>query len=257
MTAAPRDLQASFRGRLGSFDLDADFAMPLEGVTGLMGPSGSGKTTLLRGIAGLERLEGRLTVAGAVWQDQGVFLPTHKRPIGYVFQEASLLTHLSVRANLAYGLRRTRDPHVVETGEVVDLLGLEPLLHRSTARLSGGERQRVAIGRALLSQPRLLMMDEPLSGLDADSKAEILPYIERLTRSLAIPVLYVSHDAAEIGRLTRRVAIMQAGRITGTADPAATLEAAERQVLAMDEAVRTRLAVAAVMAGLSPNPPPG
>jgi molybdate transport system ATP-binding protein len=167
-----------------------------------------------------------------------------------VFQEASLLAHLSVRANLLYGRRRARTPQTLGTEEVVELLGLGPLLHRSTARLSGGERQRVAIGRALLSQPRLLMMDEPLSGLDADSKAEILPYIERLTRSLSIPVLYVSHDPREIGRLTRRVAIMQNGRIAGTADPAAALDEAERRVLAMDDAERMRLAVAAVMAGL-------
>jgi molybdate transport system ATP-binding protein len=257
VTGAQARLEAVFRGRLGGFVLDADFAMPLDGVTGLMGPSGSGKTTLLRCIAGLQRLEGRLSVAGAVWQDGALFEPAHRRPVGYVFQEASLLPHLSVRANLLYGRRRARRMHAIEVDDVVDLLGLEPLLHRSTTKLSGGERQRVAIGRALLSQPRLLMMDEPLSGLDADSKAEILPYIERLTRSVSLPVLYVSHDAGEIGRLTRRVAIMQRGRITGTADPAEALMSAQRRVLAMDEAERSRLAVAAVMAGLGPNPPPG
>jgi molybdate transport system ATP-binding protein len=193
-------------------------------------------------------------VGGEIWQDTRRFLAPHRRPIGYVFQEASLLAHLSVDANLSYGQRRTRAAHVIEMAEVVDLLGLDPLLHRSTAKLSGGERQRVAIGRALLSQPRLLMMDEPLSGLDAEAKAEILPYIERLTRSLSIPVLYVSHDAAEIGRLTRRVAIMDAGRVTGIADSAAAMAAAESRVAAMDEAERNLLAVAALLAGLSPPP---
>ncbi|HTK34327.1 MAG TPA: molybdenum ABC transporter ATP-binding protein [Caulobacteraceae bacterium] len=252
MSEARGDLFAAFDGGLGDFRLDATFTMPLVGVTGLMGPSGSGKTSLLRCIAGLERLPGRLVVGDAVWQDEASFLPAHRRPIGYVFQEASLLAHLSVRANLLYGRRRARTPQTLGTEEVVELLGLAPLLHRSTARLSGGERQRVAIGRALLSQPRLLMMDEPLSGLDADSKAEILPYIERLTRSLSIPVLYVSHDPREIGRLTRRVAIMQDGRVVGTDDPAAALDEAERLVLAMDDGERTRLAVAAVTAGLGP-----
>ena len=250
MSAGPLQLDAAFQGRLGSFALDAAFTMPLEGVTGLMGPSGSGKTTLLRCSAGLERLRGRLSVGEAVWQDEAVFLPTWRRPIGYVFQEASLLPHLSVRANLLYGCHRARGVQTIGTEEVVDLLGLAPLLSRSTAKLSGGERQRVAIGRALLSQPRLLMMDEPLSGLDPEAKAEILPYIERLTRSLSLPVLYVSHDAAELRRLTRRVLVMQDGRITGTADPAAALEDAARRVLAMDEATRIRLAVAALMAGL-------
>jgi molybdate transport system ATP-binding protein len=252
VSEARGDLFAAFDGGLGDFRLDATFTMPLVGVTGLMGPSGSGKTSLLRCIAGLERLPGRLVVGDAVWQDEASFLPAHRRPIGYVFQEASLLAHLSVRANLLYGRRRARTPQTLGTEEVVELLGLAPLLHRSTARLSGGERQRVAIGRALLSQPRLLMMDEPLSGLDADSKAEILPYIERLTRSLSIPVLYVSHDPREIGRLTRRVAIMQDGRVVGTDDPAAALDEAERLVLAMDDGERTRLAVAAVTAGLGP-----
>ena len=251
MSPAAAGLEAAFHGRRGDFALDAAFAMPLSGVTGLMGPSGSGKTTLLRCIAGLERMHGRLTVDGAVWQDETVFLPPHRRPIGYVFQEASLLPHLSVRANLMYGRRRARDVHTIEMDEVVELLGLAALLPRATTKLSGGERQRVAIGRALLSQPRLLMRDEPLSGLDADSKAEILPYIERLTRQVALPVLYVSHDPIEIGRLTGRVTLMRAGRIAGTADPAAVLDAAEQQVMAMDEAQRTRLAVAAVMAGLS------
>ena len=251
MSAAGEQLRARVRGRLGDFTLDAEFAMPLSGVTGLMGPSGSGKTSLLRCIAGLERLEGRISVGEAVWQDGAAFTPPHRRPIGYVFQEASLLPHLSVRANLLYGLRRASGPTVIGEDEVVALLGLEPLLRRAPARLSGGERQRVAIGRALLSQPRLLMMDEPLSGLDAEAKAEILPYIVRLTRALSLPVLYVSHDAVEVARLTLRVALMQGGRIVTAAHPAEALADAERRVEAMDEAERTRLAVAALMTGLS------
>jgi molybdate transport system ATP-binding protein len=248
----PGALVAAFRGRLGDFVLDAELAVPLSGVTGLMGPSGSGKTSLLRCIAGLARLEGRLLVAGEVWQDAATFRPAHRRAVGYVFQEASLLSHLSVRGNLDYGRRRAKGPAVASFDEVVELLGLGALLDRSTEKLSGGERQRVAIGRALLAQPRLLMMDEPLSGLDAEAKAEILPYVERLTAAVALPVLYVSHEPAEVARLARRVILMEAGRIVGAVDPAQAQTEAERRVAAMSETERARLAVAALLAGLKP-----
>jgi molybdate transport system ATP-binding protein len=235
-----------FAGAVGAFRLDAAFAFEAAGITALSGPSGSGKTTLLRCIAGLTRLDGRLAVGGEVWQDGRTFLPPHRRPVGVVFQEASLLAHLSVRGNLDYGAKRTAARAEVGFDDAVDLLGLAPLLGRGVANLSGGERQRVALGRALLSQPKLLLMDEPLSSLDAGSKAEILPYLERLHRSLAIPALYVSHDAVEIARLADRVLYMEGGRIVAGERVAATLEG-------LDAAARDRLALAALRAGLAPS----
>ena len=248
-------IAAKFTGELGAFALDAEFAMPGRGVTALIGPSGSGKTTVLRCIAGLERLPGRLVVAGEVWRDERMFVPPHRRAVGYVFQEASLLPHLSVRANLEFGLKRVKAAPRTSFDEVVDSLGLAPLLTRSPAKLSGGERQRVAIGRALLTQPRLLLMDEPLAGLDAAAKAEILPYLERLHDSLAMPVLYVSHDPGEVSRLADRVLVMRAGRIEPPATALALTEAAQ-QVRDMDRAQLERLALAALMAGVEPSPTP-
>ena len=242
-------ITARFAGELGAFALDAEFAMPGRGVTALIGPSGSGKTTVLRCIAGLERLPGRLVVAGEVWRDETVLLPPHRRAVGYVFQEASLLPHLSVRANLEFGLKRVKGAARTSLDEVVDSLGLGAILGRSPAKLSGGERQRVAIGRALLTQPRLLLMDEPLAGLDAEAKAEILPYLEWLHDSLAIPVLYVSHDPTEVARLADRVLVMRGGRIETPAAGLAPLDAAQ-QVRAMDRAQLERLALAALMAGV-------
>lgn len=241
-------VEARFTGRVGGFQLDARLGFPADGITALSGPSGSGKTTLLRCIAGLVRLSGRLSVAGEIWQDERTFVPPHRRPVGVVFQEASLLAHLSVRGNLLYGARRASGKTEVGLDDTVELLGLAPLLARSTANLSGGERQRVALGRALLSQPRLLLMDEPLSSLDAGSKAEILPYLERLHRALAIPALYISHDTGEIARLADRVLLMRDGRVlpSGPAamqDPLAGLTAGERDALAR----------AALQAGLAPE----
>jgi len=224
-------IEAAFRGRLGRFDLDVDFTAPGEGITALFGPSGCGKTTVLRGIAGLMRLpDGRLTVNGETWQAGRRFVPPHRRAVGYVFQEASLFPHLSVEANLRFGLRRSTGTPRIGMDEVVDLLGIGPLFDRPTRMLSGGERQRVAIGRALLSQPRLLLMDEPLSALDRFSKDEILPYLERLHASLSIPMLYVSHDIAEVERLADTLVLMEAGRVRAAgpiadllADPALPL----------------------------------
>ena len=238
-------VEGAFAGALGGFRLDAAFRLAPTGITALSGPSGSGKTTLLRCIAGLTRMPGHLSVSGEVWQDARTFLPPHRRPVGVVFQEPSLLAHLSVRGNLLYGAKRTSAPEEVSLDDTVDLLGLAPLLARSTANLSGGERQRVALGRALLSQPRLLLMDEPLSSLDAGSKAEILPYLDRLHRALAIPALYISHDAGEIAWLADHVLMMREGRITPGAPPAPTLEG-------LDGATRDGLAMAALRAGLPP-----
>ena len=188
----------------------------MRGVTALFGPSGCGKTTVLRCVAGLQMLrDGYLSIGGEVWQDGAAFRPPYQRSVGYVFQEASLFPHLSVRRNLLYGHRRALRRGTGEAtrfDEVVELLGMQGLLDRSPLRLSGGERQRVAIGRALLSQPRLLLMDEPLAGLDRLSKDEILPYLEALHTALSIPILYVSHDIAEVERLADHLVLMQAGQ---------------------------------------------
>lgn len=231
-SAAAGRIDAVFAGRLGGFALDVRFAAPGRGVTALFGPSGCGKTTVLRCIAGLMRLpEGVLRVNGETWQQGRRFLPPHRRPVGYVFQEASLFPHLSVTGNLRYGLRRiVPAARRIVFDDVVGLLGLARLLDRPPSGLSGGERQRVAIGRALLSQPRLLLMDEPLSALDRFSKDDILPYLEALHASLDLPVLYVSHDLAEVERLADTLVLMERGRVRAVgplpallADPALPL----------------------------------
>lgn len=210
-------IEARFAVRLGAFALDCAFRAPGRGVTALYGHSGSGKTSVLRCLAGLERApQGMLRVNGAWWQDeeQGYFLPTHRRPIGYVFQEPSLFAHLSARANLEYGLRRVSEhERRVAFDQAVALLGVAPLLDRSPAKLSGGERQRVAIARALLTSPRLLLLDEPLAALDARSKADILPYLERLHTELSVPVIYVSHAPEEVARLADWLVLLEDGRV--------------------------------------------
>lgn len=209
------NIRARFKMQLDSFALDASFDAPATGVTALFGPSGSGKTTLLRCIAGLERAAGTLHVNGATWQDDTTFMPVHKRPLGYVFQEASLFPHLPVRANLEYGYKRIAvSERKVQVEQVVEWLGLSRLIERGDpSQLSGGERQRVAIGRALLTSPRILLMDEPLSALDISSKQEILPYLERLHRELDIPVLYVSHALDEVARLADHLVLLEQGRV--------------------------------------------
>ena len=198
------------------FTLDIALRLPSRGVTTLFGPSGCGKTTLLRALAGLERAAGRVAWGDEVWQDDATrrFVPTHQRELGYVIQEASLFPHLDVRANLEYGRKRAADRAAhIALDQVVELLGIGPLLARRTPTLSGGERQRVAIARALATRPRLLLMDEPLAALDAARKAEILPYLERLHEELAIPVVYVSHDLGEVARLADHLVLLQAGRV--------------------------------------------
>ena len=207
-------IQARFRLDYPGFALDVDLDLPGRGVTALFGHSGSGKTTLLRAIAGLERVAGgRLSVNGETWQDDAMFRPTHQRPLGYVFQEASLFPHLTVQANLEYGQKRVpAAQRRVSLDQAVDLLDIGHLLARKPARLSGGERQRVGIARALATSPRLLLMDEPLAALDHARKQEILPYLERLHDELDIPVLYVSHAPDEVARLADHIVVMEAGR---------------------------------------------
>ena len=217
MTTDTPVLDAAFKGPVGSFNLDVAFKAPLAGVTALFGASGCGKTTILRCIAGLHRLPGRLALGDRTWQDDGenLFRPPHKRRVGYVFQEPSLFAHLTVRRNLEFGARRAPRGNgtvpAVDFDQVVDLLGITHLLARAPAKLSGGERQRVAVGRALLSEPRLLLMDEPLSALDRSTKDEILAYFEVLHRELNIPILYVSHDISEVTRLADRLVVLSRG----------------------------------------------
>jgi molybdate transport system ATP-binding protein len=244
----PAGIKVRFRGTLGRFSLDAGFKAPAHGVTGLFGPSGCGKTSVLRCIAGLQHLNaGFCSVDGDVWQNDASFRPPHQRPVGYVFQEASLFPHLSVMRNLLYGARQTVPDGrevTIRFDEVIDLLSLAALLDRSPQNLSGGERQRVAIGRALLSQPKLLLMDEPLSALDRLTKDEVLPFLERLHETLSLPVIYVSHDMAEIERLADHLVLMEAGRVTGCgplaqlqSDPALPLMKARDAAVSLDAAV--------------------
>jgi len=210
-------IQVRLQKSFGAFTLDADVEVPARGVTGLFGPSGSGKTSLLRCLAGLEKASGTLKIGDDVWQHGDMFIPSYRRPVGYVFQEASLFNHLTVQDNLMYGLKRIpASNRNLTLDDVVDLLGLKKLLSRSPEKLSGGERQRVAIARALLTSPKLLLMDEPLASLDRESRLEILPVIERLHRHLKIPVVYVSHASEEIARLADYILLMQAGKITAS-----------------------------------------
>ncbi|MFD2237400.1 molybdenum ABC transporter ATP-binding protein [Aureimonas populi] len=224
-------IDIALSGSLGGFSIDAAFEAPMRGITALFGPSGCGKTSILRQVAGLNRLPGHVRVGGETWQDEHTFRPPHKRPVGYVFQEASLFPHLSVRGNLTYGQRRARGgAEAIRFDEVVALLGLTRLVERDPAHLSGGERQRVSIGRALLSQPRLLLMDEPLSALDRMARDEILPYFEALHARLSIPILLVTHDIGEVERLADHLVALKGGRVVSSgplgevlADPASPL----------------------------------
>ncbi len=204
----------------GGFDLHSAFEAPASGFTALFGPSGCGKTTLLRVIAGLEPdARGQVRVGDETWQDARGTLPPHRRRVGFVFQQPVLFAHLDVRANLDYALRRRRgDGSGLSFAQVVELLGLDALLARRAPVLSGGERQRVAIAQALLSNPRLLLMDEPLSALDQASRSVLLPYLDQMQRELAIPVLYVSHALDEVARLTDHMVLMRDGRVVTGGD---------------------------------------
>jgi len=221
-----RHIAARLQLQRPGFTLDVDLRLPGQGVTALFGPSGCGKTTCLRSIAGLERAQGRVEVNGALWQDDATrrWTPTHERALGYVFQEASLFAHLTAEANIRYGLRRTPAARrQVAWEQVVELLGIAHLLARKPATLSGGERQRVSIARALATSPRVLLMDEPLSALDAERKAEVLPYLDRLQAHLDIPVLYVSHSLDEVARLASQVVLLRQGRVAAAGDTARML----------------------------------
>lgn len=229
-------LQLSYSG----FALDVDLHLPGRGVTALYGHSGSGKTTCLRCIAGLERAgDGFVRINDEVWQDSrsGLFAPPHRRPLGYVFQEASLFAHMSVRANLAFGLKRTpRAQRRVDMDQATELLGIGHLLERHPQHLSGGERQRIGIARALLTSPRLLLMDEPLAALDSQRKSEILPYLERLHDELDIPVLYVSHAQDEVARLADHIVLLSDGKALASGPIGDTLARLDLPLARGDEA---------------------
>lgn len=233
-------IQARFHLHRPDFFLQVEFEIPACGVTAVFGQSGAGKSTLLRCLAGLENAPGGLLrVNGEEWQNgkNGVFLPPHRRALGYVFQDARLFPHLSVLGNLTYGLKRT--PAVdrqVSMEQAIQWLGVEALLRRYPHQLSGGEKQRVAIARALLTGPRLLIMDEPLASLDAASKAEILPYLERLHGALSIPVVYVSHALDEVERLADRMIVLQKGRIIAQGPLAEIVTRLDLPLAHLDEA---------------------
>ena len=249
------------------FALDVSLELPARGITALFGPSGCGKTTVLRALAGLERARGRIAIDDEVWQDdtKGTFVPTHRRPLGYVIQEAALFPHLDVRRNLTYGLRRTGGgtacaeldqavellgyhrkaairalgaPEDAELGAFIDGLpnGMSTMVGERGLKLSGGERQRVAIARALATRPRLLLMDEPLAALDAARKAEILPYLERLHTQLALPIIYVTHAIDELARLADHLVLMERGHVLAAGSLTELLSRTELPIGRQDEA---------------------
>ena len=221
------------------FALDVDLELPGQGITVLFGVSGSGKTSLLRCVAGLERTPGALvSIAGETWQDDaaGVYLPTWQRPLGYVFQEASLFEHLTVRSNLQFGLKRAKGADSSASNAAIDLLGIAALLERKTSQLSGGERQRVAIARALATQPRLLLLDEPLAALDHARRQDILPWLERLRDELKIPMLYVTHSSDEVARLADTLVVLDEGRVKACGPVAEVLAGLDIPVVLGDDA---------------------
>lgn len=220
----------------GDFRLDVDLQLALTGVTALFGRSGCGKTSLLRLLAGLDRVPAADVRCGDdVWQQGRYFVPLHQRRIGLVFQEHSLLPHLSVRGNLEYGYRRTpAAQRRLHPADITDLLGLETLLDRDTQHLSGGERQRVAIGRALLTSPRLLLLDEPLSALDTQTRREVMPFLARLATEVGVPMVLVTHAADEVERLADQVVFLHDGRVTSQLPLQAALSRPDSPLFADD-----------------------
>jgi len=213
-------LEIELKRKQGNFTVDVVFQGDPSGVTGLFGPSGSGKTSIVSMVAGLLKPDaGHVVVGGRLLYDsvRRINLSPEKRRIGYVFQDGRLLPHLTVKSNLTYGMNRTPlERRYVNLGQVVELLGIGHILERRPAKLSGGEKQRVAIGRALLASPALLLMDEPLASLDGNRKNEVLPFIMRLSREFSIPILYVTHALDEIINLANRMVLLENGRVLGS-----------------------------------------
>jgi len=222
-------IHVDIRLQRGEFHLDARFGLPASGIIAILGPSGSGKTTLMGALAGiLTPREGRIVIGEDIFFDsaRNLDVPVQRRGCGFVFQDARLFPHLSVAQNLDYGLLRRRGRAIVQPRRrVIEMLGIGHLLARRPATLSGGERQRVAIGRALLSQPRLLLLDEPMASLDPDRRGEILPYLERLRDAAGLPIVYVSHALDEVLRLAQQVVLIESGRCIAAGPTAAVLSA--------------------------------
>ena len=213
-------LEVDIRRRQGDFSLDVSFSAEPGSITALFGPSGAGKTSIINSIAGLARPDaGRIAVDGRTLFDSaaGIDLPPQQRQLGYIFQDSRLFPHYTVRGNLNYGRRgASEDSHALDFDRIVELLNLGPLLDRRPGKLSGGEMQRVAIGRALLAAPRLLLMDEPLASIDETRRGEIIPFLEQLRDEIGVTTVYVSHAAAEVIRLADNVVLLDRGRIAAT-----------------------------------------
>lgn len=236
-------LTAAFNTQRENFTLQADLCIPTEGVCAIFGSSGAGKTTLLRCIAGLEpNTKGHLSIGSVIYQDETHFIPAHQRNFGYVFQEPSLFTHLSVAENLHFslGLATKRMRGVAATsislGTVIETLKLGDLLQQHPQQLSGGQQQRVAIARALLSQPSLLLLDEPLASLDIKSRHEILPFLASLHRDFSVPILYISHSPEEVQRLADFMVLMENGRVVAQGPINDILTRADLPLIHQDEA---------------------
>ncbi|MDX1723856.1 MAG: molybdenum ABC transporter ATP-binding protein [Pseudomonas sp.] len=238
--AGAGEIQARFKVEHAGFTLDVELNLPGRGVSALFGHSGSGKTSCLRCFAGLDQpSEGYLQVNGELWQDsaQGIFVPAHQRAVGYVFQDANLFAHLSVRRNLEYGLKRIpAAQRRIALEQAVDLLGIGHLLQRLPGNLSGGEQQRIGIARALLTSPRLLLLDEPLASLDLKRKQEVLPYLERLHEELEIPIVYVSHSPDEVARLADHLVLLEDGQVQASGPLKETLLRSDLPFLFEDDA---------------------
>lgn len=226
MTDVVQPLSVRARERRGEFVLDVAFEGD-GGLTALFGPSGSGKTTILNLIAGLQRPDtGRIVVAGEVLVDTGarIFVPSHRRRVGFVFQDAQLFPHLTVKQNIGFGRWFTPpEGDALPMDVVIDVLGIGDVLKRRPATLSGGEKQRVALARALLSSPRILLMDEPLAGLDDERRTEIMTLIERVRDEFRVPIVYVTHARDEVRRLATRVVHIEAGRVVAVGTTAELL----------------------------------
>ncbi len=239
MTAA-NELRIRVALERSDFQLKVDLSLPFRGITVLFGPSGSGKTTLLRCVAGLERSQnGLIRVGQDLWQDDacGVFMPTWQRDLGYVFQEASLFEHLDVQQNVTYSLKRSKNPGTAQAlAHAIELLGIAHLMQRRPIGLSGGERQRVAIARALATQPRLLLLDEPLAALDYARRQEILPWLEKMRDELSMPMLYVTHSADEVARLADHLVVLENGAVKADGPVQDVLARVESPVIVGEDA---------------------
>lgn len=238
-------LFCDFKIFFGEFSLSVNDQIPLNGITALFGPSGCGKTTFLRIVAGLEQHQNcNISFNDIIWQSEKKMLPPHKRPIGYVFQDGNLFSHLTVDENITFGIKRRGESPFLTVKSVIENLSLEKLLSQKSGSLSGGERQRVAIARALVCSPQLILMDEPLSALDKKSKQSILPFIEYIRDELKIPILYVSHSPEEISRLADNIVLMERGGVKAIGETSEILTREDLPFTSQDDCWNTLNGVA-------------